>query len=276
MEALIAALVSLATGVATNAIFDIATLQAKANTAEPNPVDVAIAAASAIHPNEKQARQALHSWVATEGFSKLLAEIVRDPNAVTLPTLRDQFDNTEDFHNPIARTAHVETMLCRFFIELDCALLRSKEGNLLISRRLEQGFQRIEQQLQEMQSILTASRVFRSLLEFNRMLEGRSAFGYRMPFQHAGWLDGESPIQHKAKAFLDSDARVMLVIAPGGFGKTRLMLELGLWIRSTMNWNVVAVATSEADYAHTMLELPNVPTVILVDDGIDPVRRTYS
>lgn len=59
-----------------------------------------------------------------------------------------------------------------------------------------------------------------------------------------------------------------LLAAPGGYGKTRLTLELGRWARETLGVSVVAVEPDRAEpCAGHLHDLPKGPLVTLVDDA---------
>ncbi len=264
-------------GMATNALYDLATLSKKRRAEQPEPLTTAVERATKYHPNPTGARDGLLAWFRSDGFQTVISEIRTDPQKVNSLYLAQLFDKAKDFENPIQGTAHVEAVVRNFFVEYRNALLRSSEGAVVLSEQLERTQQAIREEIRQQtepiyedtQNIrrILGTKTFLNLSEFSRLLEIRSAFGYAVPFVRTGWLTGTTDVQKTITDFLASDERVALLTAPGGFGKTRLALEIGLWVGAALGWEVCFVHPEVRQYPGHLGELPSGRTLVLVDDA---------
>lgn len=267
MESLISLLVSISGGLATNAIYDLATLQAKARDAQPNPLSSAIGLASERHPDPGRAREALLNWVETGEFERVMEAIRADAGAVTSKAVMASFTGGRTFFNPVGAEAYAETLVSDFLGHLEKALLSGPEASFVLSRRLDHGFRHTSEALAGLGEQLARPRTFLQLETFADMLRARHATGFTAPYTRAGWTDGTSDIQQLIRSLVEGPERVALISAPAGYGKTRLALQLGLWARAALGTQVRVVDPDRPEYAGHLHELPGGRTLILVDDA---------
>jgi hypothetical protein len=271
------AITSIFVGIATNALYDLATLNKKRESENPDPFDVALERAVQYHPDPDAARIGLLAWFKSDDFKGVVEEIRSDPQQTTSLLLARQFDQAQGFVNPIRNTAHVESVVRHFFVEYRQALLRSSEGAVILSEQIDHTAQVMRQEIrqatdairEDTQDIRTVvgTQTFLSLSKFARLLEARSTFGYNVPYVRNGWLSGETGPQKMIADFLASETRIALVTSPGGYGKTRFALEVGLWVHAALGWNVRVVHPDNHPYPGHIHELSAGRTLLLVDDA---------
>lgn len=258
---------------AASAAFDFYVRRIRPPEGEPDPLEVAVREASQYHPEPRKAAEALREWAKSDGFHALLEEIKADPKAMTSNRLVQAFDDAADFHNPVAGTAHVGTLVLRFFEAWNRAALQSKDGLVLLDRRIQERFDWLTDAQEAMEErikrAIMGPPVFLPLAEFHRLLLRRDPEGYGVPFVREGWFEGQTPLQGQLKALVgDREAQVLLVTAPGGYGKSRTALELGLWAQGELGLGV-AVTLSEGraeEYLRHLEELEGV-RLLIVDNA---------
>ncbi|MHA0036665.1 hypothetical protein [Deinococcus sp. PESE-13] len=110
---------------------------------------------------------------------------------------------------------------------------------------------------------------FLSLAAFHEQQRRRDRFGFTIPYTRDGWDNGTSDAQQALRELVSSDALVALLTAPGGFGKTRLIVELGLWAENALKTKVMVVDPDVKDFVGHSRELPidKEPLLILVDNA---------
>ncbi|MGB2987989.1 MAG: DUF4062 domain-containing protein, partial [Phycisphaerae bacterium] len=97
---------------------------------------------------------------------------------------------------------------------------------------------------------------------FERQLEKNRLFNHRLS------MVGRSDILEKLATFLRSDAPAQVLSAPGGAGKSRLLLELACLSEQDQELPQLRFAMPEGRWTREdIAELPTTPVVVILDDG---------
>ncbi len=97
---------------------------------------------------------------------------------------------------------------------------------------------------------------------FAQQLEEGRLFNHRLP------MVGRSDILEKLATFLRSDAPAQVLSAPGGAGKSRLLLELARLSEQDSELPQLRFATAEGRWTgEDIAELPTTSVVVVLDDG---------
>ena len=131
------ALATIGLGLATNALYELTIVVKKREEDQPNAFKSAVQSAAALHQDPASARWALHAWFQSGSFKEVIQSVLADPKQVASLQLVERFNEATDFENPIQNTAHVATVIRQFFVEYRAQLLRSRDGNLVLSEQLE-------------------------------------------------------------------------------------------------------------------------------------------
>jgi hypothetical protein len=126
----------------------------------------------------------------------------------------------------------------------------------------------------EVQAALTAAHVrgdlgsrFSLFQKFDRFFSGQMGANTSL-FSHEGPYIGRDVEIERAKAFLRSDDPLLLIKAPGGSGKSRLLLEFAKSAASAHDLPKVLFVDAAAQWtADDIDKLPSTPTVLVVDDA---------
>jgi len=97
---------------------------------------------------------------------------------------------------------------------------------------------------------------------FAQQLQEQRLFNHLLP------LVGRSDILETLTVFLRSDAPAQVLTAPGGAGKSRLLLELARLSEQDSKLPQLRFATAESRWtSEDIAELPTTPVVVVLDDG---------
>lgn len=259
---------SLLVNLASSLVYDLGKLSLQAARGNSNPVQVAIRAA-ADHPDRALIEDGLREWIRAASLNALIQEAEHASGLITTERVMQSLASGGDRARQLSEQPYAGRVVQTFLQELNAALLRSPDGPVVIDARAQDRHENLSSQLGAITSRLDAAPAFLTLNIFRDVLYGIDPEGYQVPYVRTDWENGTALVQRDTAALMAGPTRVGLLTAPGGYGKTRLILELGVWAHQALQADVVVADPQVREYAGQLRHLPGSQRslLILVDNA---------
>ncbi|MFC5849478.1 hypothetical protein [Deinococcus petrolearius] len=259
----------LVVNLASSLMYDLGKLALHTIRGGEDPVRVAIRAAADHHSDRALIEDALREWINAASLDALLREAEHAHNHITPQRVIQSLASGGNRARQLSEQPYVGKVVQNFLQELNAALLRSPDGPAVIDARAQARSEALTARVDAITTRLDAAPAFLTLNTFRDVLYGIDLEGYRVPYVRTDWEKGTAPVQQETAALMAGGARVGLLTAPGGYGKTRLILELGLWAHNALQADVVVTDPHVREYAGQLRHLPTGqrPLLILVDNA---------
>lgn len=262
-------LASLLINLASSLLYDLGKLAHLAAKGSEDPVQVAIRAAAQGQPDRGLVEEGLREWLRAASLIALFRKVETARDQVTPQAVMHSLSAAGDRPRQLSEDANAGRIVQVFLEELNAGVLRSAEGLAVVDHRAQDRYEHLSHQLGAINARLDEAPAFLTLGTYRDVLLGVDPQGYQVPYVRDDWDAGQAPVQQDTAALLSGVARVGLLTAPGGFGKSRLILELGMWAQRTQGTDVVVVDPRARGYAGHLRHLPGGQgrLLILVDNA---------